>query len=94
MDTSESFDALLPATRRALLHRIAVAQSEGRAPSVVAAVVREGKRVWDGARSCVEGHEPDPDVQFRIGSITKTFIAVLVLRLQIGRASCRERVWR
>lgn len=82
MDTPESVETLLPATRRALLHRIAVAQSEGRAPSMVAAVVREGRKVWDGARSCVEGHEPDPDVQFRIGSLTKTFTAVLVLRLR------------
>ena len=28
-----------------------------------------------------EGHEPDGDTQYRIGSLTKMFIAVLVLRL-------------
>ncbi|MGA5603935.1 serine hydrolase domain-containing protein [Streptomyces griseoincarnatus] len=75
-------EELLPGTRRALLHRIAVAQREGRAPSLVAAVVREGRAVWSGARTSVEGEVPDGDVQYRIGSITKTFTAVLVLRLR------------
>ncbi|MEU6893199.1 serine hydrolase domain-containing protein [Streptomyces sp. NPDC046557] len=73
---------LLPATRRALRHRIAVAQSEGRAPSVVAAVVRGGEVVWEGCRTSVDGHGPDGNVQYRIGSITKTFTAVLVMRLR------------
>nr|WBO79087.1 beta-lactamase family protein [Streptomyces sp. SBE_14.2] len=75
-------EELLPGTRRALLHRIAVAQSEGRTPSLVAAVVRDGRTVWHGARSCVDGEVPDEYVQYRIGSITKTFTAVLVLRLR------------
>ncbi|MGA5894957.1 serine hydrolase domain-containing protein [Streptomyces venetus] len=75
-------EELLPGTRRALLHRIAVAQAEGRAPSLVAAVVRDGKTVWTGARTSVEGHAPDENVQYRIGSLTKTFTAVLVLRLR------------
>ncbi|MFB6888566.1 serine hydrolase domain-containing protein [Kitasatospora sp. NPDC056327] len=75
-------DELLPTTRRALLHRLAVAQSEGRTPSVVATVLRDGRPVWHGARSMVDGHEPTADVQYRIGSITKTFVAVLVLRLR------------
>ncbi|MGW6520691.1 serine hydrolase domain-containing protein [Streptomyces sp. NPDC054962] len=75
-------EELLPGTRRALLHRIAVAQTEGRAPSLVAAVVRDGRAVWHGARTSVDGHAPDENVQYRIGSITKTFTAVLVLRLR------------
>ncbi|WNZ10237.1 serine hydrolase domain-containing protein [Streptomyces sp. 11x1] len=75
-------EELLPATRRALLHRIAVAQTEGRAPSLVAAVVRGGETVWKGARTSVAGHGPDANVQYRIGSITKTFTAVLVMRLR------------
>jgi CubicO group peptidase (beta-lactamase class C family) len=75
-------EELLPATRRALLHRIAVAQAEGRAPSLVAAVVRDGRVAWHGARTSVEGHGPDHTVQYRIGSITKTFTAVLVMRLR------------
>ncbi|MFI1290740.1 serine hydrolase domain-containing protein [Streptomyces sp. NPDC020792] len=80
MTTSQ--DDLLPGTRRALLHRIAVAQTEGRAPSLVAAVVRDGRTVWHGARTSVDGHAPDQNTQYRIGSITKTFTAVLVLRLR------------
>ncbi|MCT7351445.1 beta-lactamase family protein [Streptomyces sp. 15-116A] len=75
-------EELLPGTRRALLHRIAVAQAEGRAPSLVATVVRGGDAVWSGARTSVEGQTPDENVQYRIGSITKTFTAVLVLRLR------------
>ncbi|MGW1410288.1 serine hydrolase domain-containing protein [Streptomyces sp. NPDC002403] len=77
-----SSEQLLPGTQRALLHRIATAQSEGRAPSLVAAVQRQGRTVWSGSRSCVDGHAPDNDTQFRIGSLTKTFTAVLVLRLR------------
>ncbi|MFF7447626.1 MULTISPECIES: serine hydrolase [unclassified Streptomyces] len=80
MTTSQ--EELLPGTRRALLHRIAVAQSEGRAPSLVAAVVRDGRAVWHGSRTSVDGHGPDENVQYRVGSITKTFTAVLVLRLR------------
>lgn len=75
-------EELLPGTRRALLHRVAVAQREGRAPSLVAAVVRDGRTVWSGTRTSMEGEAPDGDVQYRIGSITKTFTAVLVLRLR------------
>ncbi|MEV7344887.1 serine hydrolase domain-containing protein [Streptomyces sp. NPDC093544] len=75
-------EELLPATGRALLHRIAVAQAEGRAPSLVASVVRGRETIWTGARTSVDGHGPDENVQYRIGSITKTFTAVLVLRLR------------
>ncbi len=73
---------LFPSTSRALLHRLAVGQAEGRTPSMVGAVVRDGRTVWTGARSMIDGHAPDEDVQYRIGSITKTFVAVLVLRLR------------
>ncbi|TDU77211.1 serine hydrolase domain-containing protein [Streptomyces sp. KS 21] len=82
MDAVSEDLELLPATRRALRHRIAVAQSEGRAPSVVAAVARGGELVWEGSRTSVEGHGPDGNVQYRIGSISKTFTAVLVMRLR------------
>ncbi|MFI1014514.1 serine hydrolase domain-containing protein [Streptomyces sp. NPDC020965] len=76
--------ALLPSTERSLLHRLAVAQSEGRAPSVVAGVARDGEPVWTGARASAGpvGAAPGPDTQYRIGSITKTFTAVLVMRLR------------
>ncbi|NEA18564.1 serine hydrolase domain-containing protein [Streptomyces halstedii] len=77
-----SSETLLAGTRRALLHRIATAQAEGRTPSLVAAVQREGAIVWTGSRSCVDGHGPDDDTQYRIGSLTKIFTAVMVLRLR------------
>lgn len=73
---------LLPETRHALLHRLATGQVEGRAPSVVAAVVRDGHPVWTQGWGTVDGRTPDADTQYRIGSITKTFTAVLVLRLR------------
>jgi CubicO group peptidase (beta-lactamase class C family) len=73
---------LLPATRRALLRRVAVGQADGRSPSLVGAVVRDGGQAWCGARSMMAEHEPDGDVQYRIGSITKTFVAVLIMRLR------------
>jgi CubicO group peptidase (beta-lactamase class C family) len=75
-------EELLPATRRALVRRVAVGQAEGRTPSLVGAVMRDGYQVWCGARSMLEGHEPDGDTQYRIGSLTKTFVAVLVMRLR------------
>ncbi|GAA2791667.1 serine hydrolase domain-containing protein [Streptomyces showdoensis] len=77
-----SFEALLPSTERALLHRVAVAQAEGRSPSFAAGVVRDGETVWFGSRSCVDGHAPEAETQYRIGSITKVFTAVLVMRLR------------
>jgi len=80
--SSSSAAGLLPATRRALTHRVAVGQAEGRTPSLAAAVVRDGGQAWFGSRSMLDGHEPDGDTQYRIGSLTKTFIAVLVMRLR------------
>ncbi|WP_089301626.1 serine hydrolase domain-containing protein [Haloechinothrix alba] len=87
---------MLPTTEFALLRRIATEQATGRAPSLVAAVVRDGKITWSGARGYLDGPgdgsgdgprtaqrvEPDNDTQYRIGSITKPFIALLVLRLR------------
>src|ERR1700758_4740165 len=75
-------EELLPGTRRALLRRVAVGQAEGRTPSLVGAVVRDGGQVWWGSRSMIEDHEPDGDIQYRIGSLTKMFVAVLIMRLR------------
>ncbi|MFJ6696757.1 serine hydrolase domain-containing protein [Streptomyces sp. NPDC091272] len=76
-------DDLLPATRRSLLHRVAAAQANGRAPSLVAAVQREGRVVWAGARGAsADGRTASEETQYRIGSITKPFTAVLVMRLR------------
>lgn len=73
---------MLPTTERALLRRVAIEQAEHRAPSLIAAVVRAGEILWTGARGTVDGQPPTPDTQYRIGSITKTFVAVLVMRLR------------
>ena len=73
---------MLQTTEFALLRRVAAEQAENRAPSLVAAVVRGGEVLWSGARGEVEGATPTTDTQYRIGSITKTFIAVLVMRLR------------
>ncbi len=79
----EQFGALLPETRRALFRRLAVGQAEGRAPSMTGAVVRGGQMAWTGARdSSASDGAGEVDVQYRIGSITKTFVAVLVMRLR------------
>ncbi len=59
-------------------------QVAGRLPSVVAGVVREGGLIWTGTHGQVTGAgvPPGPDVQYRIGSITKTFVAVVLLQLR------------
>jgi CubicO group peptidase (beta-lactamase class C family) len=78
--------ALDPATTRALDHRLAVEQSEQRLPSVAAGLVRGGGLVWSGAVGTLNGRSDGPPAgtgtQYRIGSITKTFVAVEVLRLR------------
>ncbi|MFH8344918.1 serine hydrolase domain-containing protein [Streptomyces sp. NPDC018045] len=80
---AERFGALLPETRRALWRRLAIGQAEGRAPSLTGAVVRGGQVAWAGSRRGADvGAAGGVDVQYRIGSITKTFVAVLVLRLR------------
>ncbi len=38
--------------------------------------------MWRSARTSIDGHGPDENVQYRIGSITKTFTAVTVLQLR------------
>ena len=66
------------------LHRIlATAQSEQRLPSVSAALVRNGEVVWTEALGIQEPGVPaTPDLQYRIGSITKTFCAVAIMQLR------------
>lgn len=67
---------MLPTTQHHLLHRLATGQSEGRAPSMAGAVIRDGQAAWTHAI------ESSIDTQYRIGSLTKTFVAVLVMRLR------------
>src|ERR671932_2501111 len=71
---------VLPSTACLLLARTARAQRDGRAPSLVAGVVRDGGLAWSAGRGVVP--EPHTDVQYRLGSISKTVTAVAVLRLR------------
>src|SRR4029453_12002514 len=73
-------DPVLPTTARVLLARTARAQREGRAPSLVAGVVRDGGLAWSTGRG--EVPQPHTDVQYRLGSISKTVTAVAVMRLR------------
>jgi CubicO group peptidase (beta-lactamase class C family) len=52
------------------------AQAVGRLPSVVGGVMRDGVLVWTGHA----GDTPGVEQQYRIGSITKTLTAVLVMQ--------------
>ena len=80
------------ATHR-LDHLVATAQRDGRVPALVAGVVRDGELLWSTGAGAVEGGAPDSDVQFRMGSITKTFIAVAVMRLRDdGRLDLTDRL--
>jgi CubicO group peptidase (beta-lactamase class C family) len=84
-----------PAELRARLdRRLADEQREQRLPSVVAGSVRGGELVWEGAAgetTGTPGLAPGPDLQYRTGSITKTFVAVAVLRLRDeGRLSLTD----
>ena len=62
-------------------HLLATAQRDGRLPSVAAGLVRGGELVWSGAAGTVDGRADgrpaDDDTQYRMGSITKTFVAVV-----------------
>jgi CubicO group peptidase (beta-lactamase class C family) len=73
-------DPVLPSTARILLARTARVQRDGRAPGLVAGVVREGGLAWSAGRGEVPG--PHTDVQYRLGSISKTVTAVVVMRLR------------
>src|SRR3954447_18920098 len=73
-------EPVLPSTARTLLARTARAQRDGRAPSLVAGVVRTDGLAWSAGRG--EVAEPHTDVQYRLGSISKTVTAVAVLRLR------------
>lgn len=65
-----------PATDRSLRRIVALRQRSGRVPSIAAALVRDGIQIWAAAH----GADADPTAAYRIGSISKTFTAVLVLQ--------------
>jgi CubicO group peptidase (beta-lactamase class C family) len=71
---------LLPETTRRIDALVAEGQAKAHAPSLVTGVVRDGELVhFSGAG---EQPTPDSDTQYRIGSITKTMTAVLVMQLR------------
>ncbi len=75
--------ALLATTARRLEVALAAAQAQGRLPSVAAGVVRDGELVWTGSRGRTvrrgSTDRPDADTQYKIGSVTKTLTAALVM---------------
>jgi CubicO group peptidase (beta-lactamase class C family) len=85
-------------TARRLQLLLARDQVDGRLPSLVGGVVRDGTLVWTGSHGAVAAAgagapAPGPDVQYRIGSITKTLVAVVVLQLRDeGRLSLLDRL--
>ncbi|GAA2165117.1 CubicO group peptidase (beta-lactamase class C family) [Humibacillus xanthopallidus] len=73
-------------TARHLSHLLAAEQRTSRLPSVAAGIVRDGSLAWSDAVGTLDGRATgdtaDADTQYRMGSITKTFVAVAVLQLR------------
>jgi CubicO group peptidase (beta-lactamase class C family) len=89
--------AVTDLTARRLQAAIAAEQASARLPSLVAGVVRDGELAWSGSHGGHTGTPgtggPSPDLQYRIGSITKTMTAVLVMRLRDeGRLDLSDRL--
>jgi CubicO group peptidase (beta-lactamase class C family) len=69
----------------ALVRLVRREQSEKRLPSIAAAVVRDGERIWEigvGLADVAAQRAATPDTQYRIGSITKTLTAVAIMQLR------------
>lgn len=84
-----SADPLSPGLERDLRSRLATAQRDWRSPGVSAGLVRDGSLVWSGhvgSARLGDGSVPpmaaDDDTQFMIGSVTKTFTALVVMSLR------------
>ncbi|GAB3624250.1 serine hydrolase domain-containing protein [Mariniluteicoccus endophyticus] len=83
-------------TRHLLDLDLARTQADLRLPSVSAGVVRGGLLAWQGSVGTVDGRAygppAGPTTQYRMGSITKSFIAVCVMRLRdVGRLDLSDR---
>ena len=72
-------DGLAPNLAADLQPRLAALQRGERLPAVAAAVGRGGTLLFEGSAG---KPKPEPDTQFRIGSISKTFTAVLIMQLR------------
>lgn len=84
---------LLPETERRVHEIAARAQSAGRVPSFALAVVRDRELLhFTGAG---EHPRPEPDTQYRLGSITKTLTATMVMQLRDeGRLALDDQLYR
>jgi CubicO group peptidase (beta-lactamase class C family) len=83
-------------TARHLSQLLATEQRKSRLPSVAAGIVRDGALAWSDAIGTLDGRAggvaADTDTQYRMGSITKTFVAVAVMRLRdAGRLDLLDR---
>ena len=86
-------DALPTGTAARVDAAVAAAQSYGRVPSLIAGVVRGGALVHVASAGTTPA--PAEDLQYRIGSITKTLTATLVLQLRdAGELDLDERLER
>jgi CubicO group peptidase (beta-lactamase class C family) len=81
---------------RDLERRVREAQSQWHSPGVSAGVVRDGVLVWSahvGSARLDRPSAPTDDTRYMIGSITKTFTAVLIMALRdAGRLSLDDRL--
>ncbi|MDG4782574.1 serine hydrolase [Micromonospora sp. WMMD961] len=71
---------LLPETARQIDNQVAQAQRDGHAPSLVAGVVRDGTLTH--LATAGEHPRPNVDLQYRLGSISKTMTATLIMQLR------------
>ena len=98
MSDSASGPPLGEALLRDLERRVREAQRQWHCPAVSAGIVREGALVWTthvGSARLDPTTAPTDDTQYMIGSITKTFTAVLIMALRdAGRLSLDDRLGR
>ena len=96
MSTPASVVPLGKALARDLERRVREAQSVWHSPAVSAGLVRDGALVWSthvGSARLDPVAAPTDDTQYMIGSITKTFTAVLIMALRdAGRLSLDDRL--
>jgi CubicO group peptidase (beta-lactamase class C family) len=96
VSTPASVVPLGKAPARDLERRVREAQSLWHSPAVSAGLVRAGALVWSthvGSARLDPVAAPTDDTQYMIGSITKTFTAVLIMALRdAGRLSLDDRL--
>jgi CubicO group peptidase (beta-lactamase class C family) len=96
VSTSASGQLVGPGLVRDLERRVREAQSQWHSPAVSAGLVRNGALVWSthvGSARLDPITAPTDETQYMIGSITKTFTAVLIMALRdAGRLSLDDRL--